>query len=148
MGTLKLKPNKKIGVLYYANKYDGKAAIEEVEKVSPTGIVTLKNGVRYTSKGKEIGALGDPTYLCTVERAQEVMDKALVREQEKGEKQKAYLASLEGKRNMAAKAAARAAIQVLNQHGWYTEIDGCLDVMESEIESLISDYVNKYNPIK
>jgi hypothetical protein len=146
METLKLKPNQKIGVLYYETKDKAKAAIEEVAKVSPTGIVTLKNGVRYTSRGNEIGAV-EPTYLCSVERAQEVINKALTHQREKEQKQKAYLSSPEGKRNTAAKAAAEAVIQVLNQHGWYTDIDGHMDVMESEIESLVSDYVSKHDPI-
>lgn len=145
METLEPKPHQKIGVLYYETKNRAKAAIEEVAKVSPTGIVTLKNGVRYTPRGNEIGAV-EPTYLCSVERATDVMNKALAHQREKEEKQKAYLSSPEGKRRTASIAAAQAAIQVLNQHGWYADTDGYMDAMESEIESLISNYVNKYEP--
>ncbi|WP_373527442.1 hypothetical protein [Nostoc sp.] len=93
MNTLELKPGDKIGVFFYDDKRGTKAVIEEVDKVSLTGIVTLKSGTRYTSKGTEIGALGDPTYLCTTEKAQAVIEKAEQRKRQKEEEYKAYIAS-------------------------------------------------------
>lgn len=147
MNTLQLKPGDKIGVFFYDDKRGTKAVIEEVAKVSPTGVVTLKSGTRYTSKGKEIGALGDPTYLCTVEKAQSLIDKAAQRQQQNEEEYKAYLASPEGRRDKAAALAVKAAIKTLNQYGWYADIDGQMDAMESEIEQIIKKYVSEHDSI-
>lgn len=147
MNTLQLKPGDKIGVFVYDGVQGNKALIEEVSKVSPTGFVTLKSGTRYTPKGKEIGAIDDRTYLCTVEEAQAVIDKAKQRQQQKEEEYKAYLASPEGKRNKAAASAVNAAIKALNQYGWYAGIDGHMDVMESEIEQIIKRYLSEHDPI-
>ncbi|MFN6561259.1 MAG: hypothetical protein RMY28_015905 [Nostoc sp. ChiSLP01] len=52
MNTLELKPGDKIGVFFYDDKRGTKAIIEEISKISPTGIVTLKSGTRYTKYGK------------------------------------------------------------------------------------------------
>ncbi|MBD2303057.1 hypothetical protein [Nostoc sp. FACHB-190] len=137
----------KIGVFFYDDKRGTKAIIEEIAQVSPTGIVTLKSGIRYTSQGREIGALGDPTYLCTVEKAQAVIEKAAQRQQQNEEEYKAYLASPESRRDKAAALAVQAAIKVLNQYGWYTDIDGHMDAMESEIEQIIKKYLSEHEPI-
>ncbi|MCC5640868.1 hypothetical protein LC593_34590 [Nostoc sp. CHAB 5844] len=147
MNTSELKPGEKIGVFFYDDKRGTKAVIEEIAKVSPTGVVTLKSGTRYTSKGKEIGALGDPTYLCTVEKAQAVIDKAAQRQQQKEEEYKAYLASPEGRRDKAAALAVQAAIKALNQYGWYADVDGHMDAMESELEQIIKKYLSEHEPI-
>ena len=40
----------------------------------------------------------------------------------------------------------KAAIAVLNQYGWYTDIDGHMDAMESEIEQVIKKYVSEHEP--
>jgi hypothetical protein len=146
MNTLELKPGDKIGVFFYDDKRGTKAVIEEVDKVSPTGIVTLKSGTRYTSKGTEIGALGDPTYLCTTEKAQAVIEKAEQRKQQKEEEYKAYIASPEGRRDKVAASAVNAASKVLNQYGWYADVDGQMDGMESEIEQIIKKYVSEHEP--
>ncbi|MBD2458839.1 hypothetical protein H6G80_32875 [Nostoc sp. FACHB-87] len=147
MNTMEFQVNQKIGVLYYNHKTDGKAEIEEIQKISPNGYVTLKNGKRYTPKGKEISPFGDPTYLCSVETAQEIINKSLVRQQKQEEKYQAYLASPEGKRNAAVNEAVKATIQALNKHGWYADIDGQMDVMESEIEQIITKYLSEHEPI-
>ncbi|RCJ20224.1 hypothetical protein A6S26_05745 [Nostoc sp. ATCC 43529] len=146
MNTLELKPGDKIGVFFYDDRRGTKATIEEVDNISPTGIVTLKSGTRYTSKGKEIGALGDPTYLCTVEKAQSVIDKAAQRQQQNEEEYKAYLTSPEGRRDKAAALAVQAAIKVLNQYGWYADVEGHMDVMEAEIEQIIKKYLSEHEP--
>jgi hypothetical protein len=147
MNTSELKPGDKIGVFFYDGTRGTKALIEEVAKVSPTGVVTLKSGTRYTPKGKEIGALGDPTHLCTVEKAQSVIDKAAQRKQQKEEDYKAYLASPEGRRDKAAALAVQSAIKTLNQYGWYADVDGHMDALESEIEQIIKKYLSEHDPI-
>lgn len=147
MNTLQLNPGDKIGVFFYDDKRGTKAVIEEIAKVSPTGIVTLKSGTRYTSQGKEIGALGDPTYLCTVEKATAVIEKAEQRQQQNKEEYKAYLASPEGRRDKAATLAVKAAIKSINQYGWYADVDGHMDVMEAEIEQIIKKYLSEHEPI-
>lgn len=146
MNTLELKPGDKIGVFFYDDRRGTKAVIEEIEQVSPTGVVTLKSGTRYTKYGKEVGALGEPTYLCTVEKATALIEKAAQRQQQKEEEYKAYLASPEGRRDKAAALAVQAAIKVLNQYGWYADVDGHMDVMEAEIEQIIKKYVIEHEP--
>jgi hypothetical protein len=146
MNTLELKPGDKIGVFFYDDRRGIKATIEEIERVSTTGVVTLTSGVRYTKHGKEVGALGDPTYLCTVEKATAVIDKAAARKQQSQEEYKAYVASPEGKRDLAAGAAVKAAIATLNQHGWYADIGGHMDVLESEIKQIIERYLSEHEP--
>lgn len=147
MNILELKPGDKIGVFFYDDRRGTKAIIEEIDKISRTGIVTLKSGTRYTKYGKEVGALGDPTYLCTVERATAVIDKAAQRQQQKEEEYRAYLASPEGRRDKAAALAVQAAIKVLNQYGWYPDVDGHMDVMEVKIEQIIKKYLSEHEPI-
>ncbi|HEY9803250.1 MAG TPA: hypothetical protein V6D25_23100 [Leptolyngbyaceae cyanobacterium] len=147
MNTLELKPGDKIGVFFYDDKRGTKAVIEEIDKISPTGIVTLKSGTRYTKYGKEVGALGDPTYLCTVEKATAVIEKAAQRQQQKEEEYKAYLVSPEGRRDKAAALAVQAAIKALNQYGWYADVDGHMDAMESELEQIIKKYLSEHDPI-
>ncbi|NJO64898.1 MAG: hypothetical protein HC836_44300 [Richelia sp. RM2_1_2] len=148
MNTLELKPGEKIGVFVYNDKRGSKARIDEIEKISPTGQVTLKSGKRYTSKGKEIVSGGDPTYLCSVEEATAVIEKAEERKKQKEEERIAYLASPEGKRKTACIEAVSALIKVLNQHGWYTDEHGHMDVMESEIEQIVRKYVNEHEYIE
>ncbi|BAY14221.1 hypothetical protein [Calothrix sp. NIES-2098] len=147
MNTLELKSGDKIGVFFYDDKRGSKALIEEIDKISPTGVVTLKSGTRYTKYGKEVGALGDPTHLCTVEKATAVIEKAKQRQQQKEEEYKAYVASPEGRRDKAAASAVNAAIKVLNQYGWYADVDGHMDVIEAEIEEIIKKYLSQHEPI-
>lgn len=40
----------------------------------------------------------------------------------------------------------KAAIAVLNQYGWYADVDGHMDTMESEIEQIIKKYVSEHEP--
>lgn len=144
MDTLELKPRDKIGVFVYDDRRGSKARIDEIEKISPTRQITLKSGKRYTSEGKEIGAGSEPTYLCSLEKATALIQKAQERKKEKEKERIAYLASAEGKRNTAQREAVSALIKVLNQHGWYADIDGHMDVMESEIEQIVSKYVSEH----
>lgn len=146
MNTLELKPGDKIGVFYYDDRRGSKAEIGVVAKVSPTGQVTLCDGKRYTPSGKEIGAV-EPSYLCQVERAQEVMDKSWQSQQRRDAERQAYLASPEGRSTTAARAAMKAAITALNQHGWYADVDGKMDAIECEIEEKILSYLKQYEPI-
>ena len=102
MNTLELKPGDKIGIFYHDDRRGAKARISEVKKVSPTGQVTLISGKRYASNRKEMGIDAiDATYLCTVEKATAVMQKAEELKKQREEERKAYLASPEGRRNTA-----------------------------------------------
>ena len=149
MNTLKLKPEDKIGVFYHDDRRGAKATIDEVKKVSPTGQVTLISGKRYASNGKEMGIDAiDATYLCTVERATAVMEKAEQRKKQREEERKAYLATPKGKRETAEKEAVSALIKILNQHGWYADVDGHMDVMESEIEQIVRRYVSEHEYVE
>lgn len=148
MDTLELKPEDKIGVFVYDDRRGSKARIDEIEKISPTGQVTLKSGKRYTSEGKEIGAGSDPTYLCSVEKATAVIKKAQESKKDKEVERIAYLESPEGKGKTAAKEAVSALIKVLNQRGWYADVDGRMDVMEAEIEQIVSKYVSQHQCIE
>ena len=145
MNTLELKPGQQIGVLYYDDRRGSKAEIGIIAKVSPTGQVTLSNGKRYTTDGTEIGAV-EPSYLVSIERAEEVIKKAEYFQQRRDTERQVYLASPEGKRNIVALAAVKAAIAVLNQHGWYADTDGEMDVLELEIEQRIRSYVERHEP--
>ena len=116
MNTLELKPGQQIGVLYYDDRRGSKAEIGIVAKILPSGQVTLSNGKRYTSEGKEIGTV-EPSYLCSIARAQEVISKAIARQEQRDALVELINASPEGKRDYSARAAVKAAITALNQHG-------------------------------
>jgi len=145
MNTLELKPSQQIGVLYYDDRRGSKAEIGIVAKVSPTGQVTLSNGKRYTTDGTEIGAV-EPSYLVSISRAEEVIESCKRLQQQRDTIKQVYLASPEGKRNIVALAAVKAAIDILNQHGWYADIDGEMDVLELEIEQRIRPYLERHEP--
>ncbi|MFL9456040.1 MULTISPECIES: hypothetical protein [Nostocales] len=148
MNTLELKPGQKIGVFYYNDRRGSKAAIEEVAKVSPTGYVTLKNGKRYTPKGKEVGDERlSPPRLCSVEEAQSIIQKAEDKQRQREAERQAYLASPQGKRDAAVNESVRSAIATLNSLGWYSDIDGEMDVLESELKQKIKAYLERHEPI-
>jgi hypothetical protein len=90
----------------------------------------------------------DATYLCTVEKATAVMQKAEELKKQREEERKAYLATPEGKRETAEKEAVSALIKTLNTFGWYADVDGHMDVMESEIEQIVRKYVNEHEYIE
>lgn len=146
MDLSEIKPGQKIGVFYYDHRSGAKAEIGEVAKLSLSGQVTLTDGKRYTAKGKEIGDI-DPSYLCSVERAKEVMEKASAQRRQRETEQAAFIASPEGRRSVAAKAAVKVAISALNQHGWYGDVDGEMDVLESELEQKIRLYLKRHESI-
>ncbi|MEB3180658.1 MAG: hypothetical protein VKL59_16770 [Nostocaceae cyanobacterium] len=143
MNTLKLKPGDKIGVFFYNDWRGCKVIIEEIADISPQGVVTLKNGTRYNRYGQEVGALGEATHLCTVEKATAIMenrDDASPAEKESDTE----LDAANKKHNQVAQAAVTAAIKVLNQHGWYGDADGDMDAIASEMEEMIRDYLKEH----
>jgi hypothetical protein len=144
---LELKPGDKVGVFFYDGARGSKAEIHEVKNVTPKGFVTLGDGTRYNNRGKEIGAYGDATYLCSVEKATNIIEKAQQRKQHKQLEHQAYLASPEGKRETCAREAVGALIKVINQYGWYADVDGHLDVMESEIKQKVEKYLSEHDPV-
>jgi hypothetical protein len=143
MNTLKLKLGEKIGVFFYNDWRGCKVIIEEIVHISPQGVVTLKNGTRYNRHGKEVGALGDATHLCTVERATAIMENRDDASPQP-EKPVSDADAAEKKRDKVAKAAVNAAIKVLHQYGWYADADGDMDALESEIEEIIRDYLKEH----
>ncbi|PHJ59059.1 hypothetical protein VF14_13455 [Nostoc linckia z18] len=145
MNTLELKTGDKIGVFFYDDKRGTKAVIDEVIHVSSSGTITLKNGTRYNRNGREVGALGEATYLCTPEKAQSIIDKASAPAQDKEVID--TIDPLEERRNKAAKLAVKSVIHALNQYGWYADIDGHMDVMEAGIEQIIKKYLSEHEPI-
>ncbi len=145
MNTLELKPGQQIGVFYYDDRRGSKAEIGIVAKILPSGQVTLSNGKRYTFEGKEIGAV-EPSYLVSIARAQEVIEKDRLLQQQRDAAHQYYLASSKGKQKCASRAAVKAAITTLNQHGWYADINGEMDVLESEIEQKILSYLERQQP--
>lgn len=98
MNTLELKPGDKVGIFYYDSVRIGtKAEIEVIERISPTGQVTLSNGKRYTSDGKEIGAV-EPSYLWTLDKIQPILEKIEANKRFYEAERQAYLVSPEGRR--------------------------------------------------
>ncbi|MCP6761896.1 MAG: hypothetical protein NHB32_24815 [Fischerella sp. CENA71] len=145
MNTLQLKLGDKVGVFFYDDWRGSKAIIDEVIHISSSGTITLKNGTRYNRNGREVGALGEATYLCTPEKAQAIIDKASAPPQDKEVID--TVDPLEKRRAKATQLAVKSAIQALNQYGWYANVDGHMDVMESEIKQIIEKYVSEHEPI-
>ncbi|NWF61745.1 MAG: hypothetical protein HXY43_21430 [Fischerella sp.] len=146
MNTLQLKLGDKVGVFFYDDWRGSKAIIDEVTHISSSGTITLKNGTRYNRNGREVGALGEATYLCTPEKAQTIIEKASAPPQDKEVID--AIDPLEKRRKKAAKLAVKSAIQALNQYGWYADINGEMDALESELEQLILSYLERHDPIE
>ena len=144
---MEIRAGQEIGVFYYDNKKGSKATIEVIKAVTPSGYVSLQNGKRYTPRGKEINSLGPATHLCSVERARAIIDKAIHAAQEREERQQAFLATPEGRRKAAVELAVEAAIETLNQYGWYADEHGHMDNMQFELKKIIVDYVNNHVPV-
>jgi hypothetical protein len=133
---LELKQGEKIGVFFYDDWRGCKVVIEEIVHISSGGTVTLKNGVRYNRDGKEVGALGEGTYLCSVEQAKEIIGKADVsQETEPGLRT-----------SRTARAAVRAVVRTLSQYGWHSHVSGDIELMKSDIENIIKKYLDNHEP--
>lgn len=145
MNTQQLKLGDKVGVFFYDDWRGAKAIIDEVIDISSSGAITLKNGTRYNRDGREVGALGEATYLCTAEKAQSIIDKASAPLQNKEVID--AIDPLEKRRNKAAKIAVQSAIKTLNQYGWYADIDGEMDALESKLQQTIISYLQRYEPL-
>ncbi|MFL9457919.1 hypothetical protein AB0758_43710 [Tolypothrix bouteillei VB521301_2] len=105
---------------------------------------------RYTPpKGQQRG--GDerlsPPRLCSVEEAQSIIQKAEDKQRQREAERQAYLASPQGKRDAAVNESVRSAIATLNSLGWYSDIDGEMDVLESELKQKIKAYLERHEPI-
>ncbi|RUT06472.1 hypothetical protein DSM106972_027290 [Dulcicalothrix desertica PCC 7102] len=46
-----------------------------------------------------------------------------------------------------ARKAVDALIKVMNQYGWYADVDGHLDVMESEIRVKVEKYLSEHDSV-
>lgn len=146
-----IQPGCDIGVIY-EGFMQKKPRIEKVKSLSPKGYVTLETGERFTPNGYRIGdrelADGRYTRLCSVEQAQEVIAQNEFKQQEKEERLRQWKESPEGKREDAVRSAVAAAIKVLNERGWYHDIDGKYDVMEKRIEYEIKQFVEAVEPVE
>ncbi|MEA5569903.1 hypothetical protein [Calothrix sp. UHCC 0171] len=152
MDSFQLKIGERIGVFFYDDWRGSKAVIDEIEDISVIGTVTLKSGIRYNKLGQQVGALGEGTSLCTVEKAQEIINKSSLKTENtsENEEDKSGDNLVEKKRDRisqtnhyAAKLAAQSAIKILNQHGLFNSADANIDVLATKIEQLIiSDLEN------
>ncbi len=149
MNTLELKPGDKVGILTYGFSQSEVIDVEfgVVKSISAKGYVTLVGDVRYTPQGKEINARHYHTYICNLERAQEIYYSITAKKQQKEVRSAAYLNSDMGLRDTACREAVKALIQVLNQHGWWSDEDGHMDVLESEIELRVERYLSEHDPV-
>lgn len=144
MKLVDLQIGDEVGVFFYDDWRGSKATVETVSHISSTGTITVSSGVRYTYQGREVGALGDASYLCSLEKAQEIIDKGSLRTDRDfptvdPEEIK------ERKYNKVSQQAAKNAIRVLNQYGWYSDLDGKLDQVESQIADMIKAYLDDLN---
>jgi hypothetical protein len=146
MNTSNLKLGQEIGIYYYNDRRGIKAKIGIVSNITKSGQVKLSNGKRYTAQGKEIGAGYDPGYLCDVEKVKQLLEEAERAKRERAKKREEYFKTPQGRVKLAKARAVQALIKTLNEHGWYADVDGHMDVMESEIETKIERYLEENNP--
>lgn len=136
-----LKVGDKIGVFFYDDWRGRKATIETVTHISSTGTITVSSGTRYTYQGREVGALGDATYLCSVSKAEEIIARDGIRHQESP-----VVDELEIRENRLIKLsqlAADNAIKILHQHGYYNDKSGKLAEVESKIAVIVQEYLEE-----
>ncbi|BAZ41362.1 hypothetical protein NIES4101_73280 [Calothrix sp. NIES-4101] len=156
MDSFQLKIGERIGVFFYDDWRGSKAVIDEIEDISVNGTVTLKSGIRYNKLGQQVGALGEGTYLCTLEKAQEIINKSSLKTEKASERQKENQEDKSGdnlvekkcdrisqNHHHAAKLAAQSAIKMLIQHGLFNSADANIDVLATKIEELILSDLEK-----
>ncbi len=148
MDTFELKVGDKIGVYFYDDWRGSKAIIDEVEDISANGTVTLTSGIRYNKLGREVGALGEGTSLCTVEKAQKTIDKSCLEKGNKRNKENnSIVDTLKTRQDKASRVASQSAIRILNQYGYFNSANDDIDALETEIEELIISYLEKQTKI-
>lgn len=136
-----LKVGDKIGVFFYDDWRGRKATIETVTHISSTGTITVSSGTRYTYQGREVGALGDATYLCSVSQAEEIIARDGTKYQESP-----VVDELEIRENRLIKLsqlAADNAIRILHQYGYYKDKSGKLAEVESKIAAIVQEYLEE-----
>ncbi len=145
MDTFELKVGDKIGVFFYDDWRGSKAIFDEIEDISANGTVTLTSGIRYNKLGREVGALGEGTYLCSIEKAQQTIDKSCLKKEKK--ENNSILDTLQKRRNKASNLAAQSAIRILDQYGYFNTANGDIDTLAGEIEKLIISYLEQQQKI-
>ncbi|QLE46454.1 hypothetical protein FD723_40290 (plasmid) [Nostoc sp. C052] len=148
MNIKELVVGQQIGISYRESNYNTTAEIGIVAAVTPTGQVRLQDGRRFSPNGVEMGDMYIRKRLCSLERVQEIVAEQKRRELEKRQKKEAFNASPEGKQEQAVSAAVAGLIAALNQHDYYADVDGHMDVMESQIKRLVKEYVAEHPPIE
>jgi hypothetical protein len=141
MDTFELKVGDKIGVFFYDDWRGSKAIIDEIEDISANGTVTLTSRIRYNKLGREVGALGEGTYLCSIEKAQKAIDKSCLKKEKK--ENNSIADTLQKRRDKASNLATQSAIRILHQYGYFNTANGDIDVLAGEIEELIISYLEK-----
>ncbi|ACB54457.1 hypothetical protein cce_5111 [Crocosphaera subtropica ATCC 51142] len=139
MNTKLLQPGQQIGVAKQGRIM--KASIHTIDKVTPTGQVVIGDK-RFNNRGQIMGSnpFQDQERLISLEEAQAIIaekEKRALEKKKKRDQQKTI-----------ARTATQKAFEVLNQHGYYADVDGHWEVMESEINELLIDYMKKHKPIK
>lgn len=147
MNTKELVVGQRIGISYRESSYNITAEIGIIAAVTPTGQVRLQDGRRFSPNGVEMGDMYIRKHLCSLERVQEIVEEKQRRELEKSQEKEAFNESPEGKQKQAVSAAVSGLIATLNQHGYYADVDGHMDVMESQIKSLVEEYLQEHPPI-
>ncbi|PAX52153.1 hypothetical protein [Brunnivagina elsteri] len=145
MDTFELKVGDTIGVFFYDDWRGSKAVIDEIEDISANGTVTLTSGIRYNKLGREVGALGEGTYLCSIEKAQKAIEKSCLKKEKKEDN--SIIDTLHKRRDKASKLATISAIRILHQYGYFNTANSDIDTLESEIEGLITSYLEKQQKI-
>jgi hypothetical protein len=141
MDTFELKVGDKIGVFFYDDWRGSKAIIDEIEDISANGTVTLTSRIRYNKLGREVGALGEGTYLCSIEKAQKAIDKSCLKKEKK--ENSSIADTLQKRRDKASNLATQSAIRILHQYGYFNTVNGDIDALAGEIEELIISYLEK-----
>jgi hypothetical protein len=143
-----LTVGQQIGIVYHGSRYNVKAQIGVVASITPTGQVRLNDGRRFTANGCEMGDKFTKGVLCSIEKVNEIVQANEQREEEKKQEKAAFEASPEGKQKLAVDAVITALLATLKAHGYYADVDGHMDAMESTIEQLLREYVATHNPVE
>jgi len=132
MNTKQLEIGQKVGMATRSRYPEAKIAT--IDRKTPSGQV-LVNGIRFSNRGYQIG--DDTYYLVSIEEAEEIIEKNSLLKKKIQDKKEAFDLSPEG----ISKKATAAAIEILNQHGYYPDVDGDWWGMMGNVEAMIAEYL-------
>ena len=136
MDTEQLEIGQKIGIATRSRYPKAKIAI--IERKTPSGQVVV-NGIRFSNRGYQIG--DDTYYLVSVEEAKKIIEKHSLLKKKIQVKKEAFEQSPEG----IAKKATAVVSEILNQHGYYPDVDGDWWGMMGNVEVAIANYLKLEN---